>query len=516
MTTVLAIDQGTSGTKALVVDPEAPEGGGGSGVVALVEVPVTPDYLPGGGVEQDPAQLLASVLAAGRQAVETAGRPVHAVALANQGETVLAWDRATGKPLSRAVSWQDSRAQRQCDARADAAEWVARRTGLVLNPYFSAPKMTWLRENGAREGVVTTTDTWLLHHLTGAFVTDAATASRSLLLDLDAVDWDPELVALFGLDPAELPRIVACDEVAGTTAAFGAEVPVAGLVVDQQAALFGEGCLTAGTAKCTYGTGAFLLANAGGAAVRSGSGLTTSVAWRARGATPYCVDGQVYTAASAVRWLTGLGLVGSAAELDDVAAEDAAGVVCVPSFAGLAAPWWRSEATASFAGLTLASRREHLVLAVLQGVAAQVAEVTGLVAADLGAPLTRLRVDGGLTRSRTLMQAQADLSQVPVDVYPSPHATALGAAALARMALEPDLAAADAVPRWTPGRTYEPRWPRARAEEFLDRWRTAAGAALPRHDVPPTAPADPGPDAPGPAASEAASGPAAPAGDGRG
>ncbi|MEO3851274.1 FGGY family carbohydrate kinase [Streptomyces sp. B8F3] len=492
MTTVLAIDQGTSGTKALVVDPEAREGDG-SGVVALAEVPVTPDYLPDGGVEQDPAQLLASVLAAGRQAVAAADRPVHAVALANQGETVLAWDRATGKPLSRAVSWQDSRAQRQCDARADAAEWVARRTGLVLNPYFSAPKMTWLRENGVREGVVTTTDTWLLHHLTGAYVTDAATASRSLLLDLDAVDWDPELVALFGLDPAELPRIVACDEVAGTTAAFGTEIPVAGLVVDQQAALFGEGCLTAGTAKCTYGTGAFLLANTGEAAVRSGSGLTTSVAWRARGATPYCVDGQVYTEASAVRWLTELGLVGSAAELDEVAAADAAGVVCVPSFAGLAAPWWRSEATASFAGLTLASRREHLVLAVLQGVAAQVAEVTGLVAADLGGgPLTRLRVDGGLTRSRTLMQAQADLSQVPVDVYPSPHATALGAAALARMALEPELPAADAVPRWTPGRTYEPRWPRARAEEFLDRWRTAAGAALPRQDAPAAQP-DAGP-----------------------
>jgi glycerol kinase len=475
--TVLALDQGTSATKALVVDPD-------DGVLAVAEVPVSPDYLPGGGVEQDPHALLASVLDAGRQAMEAAGRPVRAVALANQGETVLAWDRHTGEPLSRCVVWQDSRSQALCDERAEAREWVARRTGLVLEPYFSAPKMAWLREHVTREGVVTTTDTWLLHRLTGEYVTDAATASRSLLLDIDAVGWDPELAGLFGLDPDALPRIAACDEVVGATAAFGAEVPVAGLVVDQQAALFGEGCLTAGSAKCTYGTGAFLLANTGDTAVRSAGGLTTSVAWQARGATPYCVDGQVYTAASAVRWITELGLIGSAAELDGVAAGDAGGVVCVPSFAGLAAPWWRSDATATFAGMTLASGRGHLVRAVLEGVAAQVAEVAGLVAADLGAPLTRLRVDGGLTRSRVLMQAQADLAQVPVDVYPSPHATALGVAAMARLALEPGLTPEQAVPEWTPGRTYEPKWPRERAEEFLARWRTAAEASLPREAGP--------------------------------
>ncbi|NGN65500.1 carbohydrate kinase [Streptomyces sp. A7024] len=475
--TVLALDQGTSGTKALVVDP-------GGGILAVAEVPVTAAYLPGGGVEQDPAQLLDSVLRAGREAYERAGRPpLAAVALANQGETVLAWDRATGKPLSPAIVWQDSRAQRICDERADARDWVAHRTGLVLDPYFTAPKITWLRANVTREGVVTTTDTWLLHHLTrgGAFVTDAATASRSLLLDLDAVAWDPELASLFGVDPAELPRIAACDEVVGTTTAFGdTEVPVAGLVVDQQAALFGESCFTAGTAKCTYGTGAFLLANTGERAVRSGSGLTTSVAWRAGGATPYCVDGQVYTVASAIRWLADLGLIGSAAELDTAAAaDDAGGVLCVPAFAGHAAPWWRSDATASFTGLTLAARREHLVLAVLQGVAAQIAELAGLVAADIGAPLTRLRADGGLTASATLMQAQADLAQVPVDVYPSPHATALGAAALARLAVEPGLPSAEAVGEWQPGRTYEPRWPAERAAEHLERWRESAAATLP-------------------------------------
>ncbi|MGP3968873.1 FGGY family carbohydrate kinase [Streptomyces sp. 6N223] len=472
---VLAIDQGTSATKALVVDPA-------DGVLAACEVPLDPGpvHLPGGGVEQDPGALLASVLDAGRRALDEAGRPrLAAVALANQGETVLAWDRRSGEPLTPAIVWQDRRAEPLCAELAEAREWVARRTGLVLDPYFSAPKMAWLRRHLTTEGVVTTTDSWLLHRLTAgaAYVTDAATASRSLLLDLDAVAWDAELAGLFGLAEEETPRIVACDEVVGTTDAFGAQVPVAGLVVDQQAALLAQGCHAPGTAKCTYGTGAFLLANTGGRALRSAQGLTASVAWRAGGATPYCVDGQVYTAASAVGWLTQLGLVGSAAELDAIASEDGE-VMFVPGLAGLAAPWWRPEATAAFTGMTLATRREHLVGAVLRGIAAQVAELAELVGAEVGAPLTRLRVDGGLTRSRALMQAQADLLQAPVDVYASPHATALGAAALARLALEPGLGLAAAVGERPDGARYEPRWPAERAAGHRARWRAAVNATL--------------------------------------
>jgi glycerol kinase len=478
---VLAIDQGTSATKALVVDPA-------DGVLAACEVPLDPGpvHLPGGGVEQDPGALLDSVLVAGRRALQEAGRPrLAAVALANQGETVLAWDRRSGEPLTRAIVWQDRRAEPLCAELAGAREWVARRTGLVLDPYFSAPKMAWLRRHLTAEGVVTTTDTWLLHRLTagGAYVTDAATASRSLLLDLDAVAWDTELAGLFGLAEEEPPRIVACDEVVGTTDAFGAEVPVAGCVVDQQAALLAQGCHEPGMAKCTYGTGAFLLANTGGRALRSARGLTASVAWRAGGATPYCVDGQVYTAASAVGWLRELGLVASPAELDAVASEEGdgdGGVMFVPGLAGLAAPWWRPEATAAFTGMTLATRREHLVGAVLRGIAAQVAELAELVGAELGAPLTQLRVDGGLTRSRALMQAQADLSQMPVDVYASPHATALGAAALARLALEPGLGLAGAVGERPDGARYEPRWPAERAAEHRTRWRAAVDATLQR------------------------------------
>ncbi|MET7397074.1 FGGY family carbohydrate kinase [Dactylosporangium sp. NPDC005572] len=468
---ILAIDQGTSGTKAVVTD--------GSGrVLATVEVQVHPRYLDGGGVEQDPRELLDSVLEAGRRAAAAAGVPLTAVALANQGETVLAWDRATGEPLGPAIVWQDRRAEQVCADRSAAAGRVAELTGLVLDPYFSAPKMRWLRDHRTTAGVVTTTDTWLVHRLCGAFVTDAATASRSLLLDLDAVRWSGELLDVFGLGGEELPEIVASDAVVGTTTAFGGELPVTGLIVDQQAALLAEQCLDAGTAKCTYGTGAFLLAQLGTTAARSRAGLATSVAWRLRGETAYCVDGQVYTAASAVRWLAELGLITGAGQLDTVAAPADDGVLCVPALAGLAAPWWDSSATASFTGMTLSTGPGHLVRAVLEGVAAQVAELVTLTGDELGAPLTRLRVDGGLTRSRVLMQAQADLAQLPVEVYPSPHATALGAAACARLALDPAATPAGVTGGWRPAATYEPAWSADRAAEHLGRWRAAARACL--------------------------------------
>lgn len=467
----LAIDQGTSGTKAIVVDESGQ-------VVSTAEAAVRPEYLPGGGVEQDPEALFESVVVAGRKALGQAGVPVAAVALANQGETVLAWDRGTGRPLTPAVVWQDRRAESICAGLSTSAEFVAERTGLVLDAYFSAPKMAWIRANMTTAGVVTTTDTWLLHRLCGAFVTDAATASRSLLISLDTVSWDEDLVGLFGLTGEALPEIVGCDQIIGSTDLFGPTIPVAGLIVDQQAALLAESCLAPGDAKCTYGTGAFLLAQLGGNPVRSTSGLTTSVAWRLRDHTSYCVDGQVYTAASAVRWAVELGLIPAADQIDSAAADSSDGVLCVPALAGLAAPWWDSGAAASFSGMSLASGRGHLVRALLEGIAAQVAALAGLVATDLGQPLTRLRVDGGLTQSAVLMQAQADLARIPVDVYPSLHATALGAAACARLAIDPSLHATEAVGTWTPDHTYEPKWSADRVDEFLTRWMHAAESVL--------------------------------------
>ena len=475
MTTVLAIDQGTSGTKAIVVDA--------AGVVhAAVELPVRPQYLEGGAVEQDPEALFDSVVTAGRQAMAAAGIPVHAVALANQGESVLAWDPDTGAPLTPIIVWQDRRAEEWCRAQAGHRDRLHALTGLELDPYFSAPKMRWLRDHLTTEGVVTTTDTWIVHRLCGAFVTDASTASRSLLLDLDAVDWSPELLRFFGFEGERLPRVVACDEVVGETTVFGPPLPVTGLIVDQQAALLAEACLDPGTAKCTFGTGAFVLAQTGRYAVRSASGLTTSVAWQLGGETSYCLDGQVYTAASAVRWAVDTGLLASPDQLDAAVAPSSDGVLFVPAFAGLAAPWWEPAGTATITGMRLDTGPGHLLRALVEGIAAQVAELTTLVGAEGGAPLTRLRVDGGLTRSTALMQAQADLAQVPLDVYPSAHATPLGAAACARLALDPAADLATVVGDWTPERTYEPQWSADRAHTHLEHWRRLARAGMPLED----------------------------------
>jgi glycerol kinase len=478
MTNVLAVDQGTSATKALVVGP-------GGEVLGEAEVAVHPRALDGGGVEQDPEGLWRSVVDAGTAAVRAAACPIDAVALSNQGETVLAWDRATGSPIAPALVWQDRRAAIVCERLRDHAPRLAALTGLELDPYFVAPKIAWLREHVTREGVATTTDTWLLHRLCGAFVTDAATASRSLLLDLDRMSWADEATQLFGIDADELPEIVTCAESVGTSAVFGPEVPVVGLAVDQQAALFAEGCLAAGEAKCTYGTGAFLLATTGPEPRRSRNGLVACVAWQVPDtdggpATTYCLDGQVYTVGAAVHWLIEVGVVGEPGDLDRLGGQvdGADGTTFVPGLAGLAAPFWEPNARGAFTGLSLSTTRADLVHAVIEGVAAQVAWLARAAGDDLGAPLARLRVDGGLTRSRVLMQTQADLLQAPVEVYVSPHATALGVAAFARLGLGAAATMADAIGAWEPAAVYEPRASRDEADSRLENWRRAAEATL--------------------------------------
>jgi glycerol kinase len=425
---ILAIDQGTSATKALLIGP-------GQEVLGRAEVPVRTTPVGGDGVEADPEELWSSVVSAGAQALAAARAPAQVVALANQGETVLAWDKASGRPLSRAIVWQDRRSAGICERLAPQASELRRVTGLPLDPYFAAPKMTWLRENVTASGVLTTTDTWLLRRLGAEYVTDAATASRTMLLDLDAAEWSEQACAAFGIAPEALPRIADCGEVVGYTTAFGDEpVAVGGIAVDQQAALYAHGCVNQGDAKCTYGTGAFLLVTTGEKATRSSAGLSASVAWRLWGAATYCLDGQVYTAGSALRWLTEIGMLPAPAALDAVAGTvpDSGGVTFVPALAGLGAPDWAPQAKGQLAGLTLSTEKGHIARAVAEGIAASVAVLAEAVAADLGRPLTSLRVDGGLTRSRVLLQAQADLLQVPVLVSRTPDATALGVAALAR------------------------------------------------------------------------------------
>ncbi|GAA3308845.1 FGGY family carbohydrate kinase [Streptomyces cinereospinus] len=472
---VLAVDQGTSGTKALVVCPE--RGVLGSGFAA-----VRPRALPGGLAEADPAELYDSVVEAGRRALAEAREPVAALGLANQGETVLAWDPATGRPLTEALVWHDRRAAELCAELAPHDAELRELTGLPVDPYFAAPKMAWIRRNLTREGVVTTSDAWLVHRLTGAYVTDAATAGRTQLLDLDRAAWSPRALDLHGLSGERLPEVVDNAGPVGTTTAFGPELPVTGLAVDQQAALLAQHITGPGGVKCTYGTGAFLLAHTGATPRRGDSGLVSCVAWRLAEDTAYCLDGQVYTAASAVSWLTGLGVLGGAADLDPVGATvpDSGGVAFVPALAGLAAPWWRGDLRGSLTGLGLDTTAGHLVRALCEGIAAQVAELADAAARDLGTPLDALRVDGGLTRSALLMQTQADLLQRPVEVSALPDATALGAGALARLGAEPGLTVADALPDWQPAAVHEPRIGADEAAERRAAFRREVAALLDR------------------------------------
>jgi glycerol kinase len=468
---VLAIDQGTSATKAIVVAD-------GGRILGEGSAPVRPRPGPGGAVEQDPQELLESIVAAGRAALAAAGAEVGAVGIGNQGETVLRWDRATGRPCGPALSWQDRRAVSVTRELAEHADRLTEITGLPLDPYFAAPKMTWLRRRDGPGGVITTVDAWLNHQLAGAFVTDAATASRLLLLDLERVEWSPEACALFELDPADQPAIVDCDAPIGETGAFGATLPVTGLAVDQQAALFAESCFRPGEAKCTYGTGAFILATAGDTVPRSASRLAACVAWRLGGAPSYCLDGQVYTAGAAVSWLQELELIREAGDIDRLDGDGSGSddAVFVPSLAGLGAPFWAPEARGGWVGLSLATRRADLVRAVAWGIAAQIATLGRAIEEDLGRPLERLRVDGGLSRSAVLMQAQADLLQVPVERYPSADATALGVAAFARLGAGAARTPDEAVGDWTAAGVFEPRMGADEAAGRLERWRAAAAA----------------------------------------
>jgi glycerol kinase len=468
----LAIDQGTSGTKAIVLSPNGRE-------LASATSPIPVEYGPAGQVEVRPSAVWNSVLQAGREAVSRSGTTITSVGLANQGETVLVWDPRSGEPLSPALVWQDRRAHSVCERLAGSADWLRELTGLPLNEYFAAPKMAWLREQGYQGGVVTMIDSWLLHRLTGEFVTDAATASRSLLTDLSTGDWATPAWETFGLTDERRPQILDCAADYGVTDAFGGSVSVTAAAVDQQAALFGQGCFDAGSAKCTYGTGAFLLMNAGSTLPQSTHGLVSCIAWTLAGRRTYCLDGQVFTAGSATEWLTTIGVIDQSADLDRVAAtvSDRGGLTFIPALAGLAAPWWSSGSRGQLSGLGLDTQRGHIVQAMLEGIAAQVTCLVHAAEQDVGRPLAELKVDGGLTRSRALMQIQADLLQRPIQVFHSPDATALGVGALAQ--LQPSSTGPRAVDD-APSASYEPRISADEASERMAAFTAELDAMMAR------------------------------------
>jgi glycerol kinase len=446
MALVVAIDQGTTGSTVLVFDARGR-------VVGRAYSEFTQHYPKPGWVEHDPEEIWAVTRRVLRQAVRRAGgsgRTVRAIGITNQRETVVVWDRATGRPLHRALVWQDRRTAGICDAlRAARREALVRRkTGLLLDPYFSGTKLTWLFRNvrglaaRARRGDVCfgTIDSWLLWKLTGGAVhaTDPTNASRTLLYDIRRHRWDAELCRMLDVPMAVLPEVRPSAGVFGETVRelLGAPVPIAGIAGDQQAALFGQGCVHPGLGKNTYGTGCFLLVNTGDELVRSKHGLLTTVACDGRGAPAYALEGSIFVAGAAVQWLRdGLGLLRRASESEALATsvDSSLGVHVVPAFVGLGAPYWDPEARGAILGLTRGVTAAHVVRATLEALAFQTRDVAEAMAAD-GAPVERLRVDGGASQNDFLMQLQADVLGVRVERPALVETTAMGAAFLAGLA----------------------------------------------------------------------------------
>ncbi len=442
---ILAIDQGTTGTTCLVVDEELAVHRRG-----YAELPQ--HYPRPGWVEHDPDEIWASVLAA----VEQVGLDgVEAIGITNQRETTVLWERATGRPVAPAIVWQDRRTADRC--RGLDAGLIRERTGLVPDPYFSATKLEWLlRERSAGGLAFGTVDSWLVWRLTGGAVhaTDATNASRTMLCSLATLDWDDELLALFGVDAELLPRIVQSEAEVGEAELAGVRLPIRGLAGDQQAALFGQGCHAAGEGKVTYGTGSFVLVHTGSEAPDPPHGLLATAA-----ADGYALEGAVLASGAAVQWLRdGLGLLADAAESEALArsVDSTGGVAFVPALAGLGSPWWEPDARGLVSGITRGTTRAHLVRAALEAIAHQVADVVDA----LPERPTVLRADGGATGNAFLMQLQADLLDLPLEVAAEQETTALGAAALA--ARRPSRARV--------GRTYEPAMSRDEAASLRALW----------------------------------------------
>lgn len=441
---LLVIDAGTTSTRALVFDRT-----GRCHDVAQAEIP---QYYPEPGwVEHDATEIWATTLACLRAVTARVGPArIAAIGVTNQRETVVAWDRATGEPLARAIVWQDRRTAPMCERlRSEGAEpLVQARTGLLLDPYFSGTKMRWLLDHepavakAARQGrlALGTIESWLVWKLTGGnrHLTDASNASRTLLLALDGADWDEDLLALFGVPRAALPQVT--DSLGHFGEALpgllGASVPIRGLAGDQQAATIGQGCLSPGAVKATYGTGAFVLAAMGEVAPRSGHRLLGTVLMQDKGQRNYALEGSVFVAGSLIKWLRDtMGLIGSAEETAAVAASvpDSGGVVLVPALSGLGAPHWRPDATATLTGMTFATTRAHVVRAALEAMAHQTHDLMAAFTADR-APWASLRIDGGMSGNDWIAQDLADLLDLPVERPAMVETTALGAAMLAATA----------------------------------------------------------------------------------
>jgi glycerol kinase len=494
---LLAIDQGTTGSTALVVSLEG-------ATLGRCTVDFPQHYPRPGWVEHDPAEIWRSVDAAVHGAIKAADlepASIAAIGITNQRETTLVWDRATGAPIANAIVWQCRRTAETCDAlrRAGHAQRVHERTGLVLDAYFSGTKIAWLLDHvpGARdeaergELAFGTIDSFLVHKLTGGavHVTDVTNASRTLCMNLARGEWDLAMCALLRVPVSVLPRIVGSAERVGVTRGAGFlpdGIPITGIAGDQQAALFGQACFDEGDAKCTYGTGAFALMNVGDRPALSQSGLITTVAWRVGDKTVYALEGSNFVAGAAVQWLKeGLGLIRSAADIEALArtVPGSSGVTFVPALVGLGAPHWDQGARGLISGLTRGTKAGHIARATLEGIAFQVADLFRAMTTDAGRPIGRLRVDGGAAANDLLMQFQADVADVVIDRPMELESTGRGAAMLAGVGA--GLCTPEAARKMLRvAKTFEPKMDAKERAEHVARWEDAVGRARMVRDPP--------------------------------
>ena len=487
---VLAIDQGTTSSRAILFDDVGRPVGH-----AQRELPQI--YPRPGWVEHDPVRIWTDTAKVTREAVANAGveeDAIAAIGITNQRETTVLWERSTGRPVHNAIVWQDRRTAEHCRAlKADGHEpYVQRHTGLLLDPYFSASKITWLLDNveGARraaergELAVGTIDTWLLWRLTGGRVhaTDVSNASRTLLFDIHRQRWDTDLLALFRIPEALLPDVRdSAGHFGDAVDLLGPSVPITGIAGDQQAATFGQAAFVPGMIKSTYGTGTFALLNTGGQAVASRNRLLTTIAWRLGGETTYALEGSNFVGGAAVQWLRdGLGVIGTAAETETLAAgiEDTGGVYLVPAFVGLGAPYWDPDARGALLGLTRDTGVAQIARAALEAISYQTRDLMTAMAGDAGAEPVRLRVDGGLVANDWAMQFLSDILDLPVERPVVSETTALGAAYLAGLEAGVFGGLKEIESRWRRERLFSPSMPDARRRELYEGWRSAVDRVL--------------------------------------
>jgi glycerol kinase len=471
---ILAIDQGTTGTTCMVFDDQ--------GQVSGRAYSEFEQHFPRPGwVEHDAGEIWDVTRRVAHEALDDAGldgADLKGIGITNQRETVVAWDRNSGEPLHRALVWQDRRTSRRCDELRDAGHepLFRERTGLVIDPYFSGTKIEWLLRNGVSRGAAFgTIDAWLVFKLTGRHATDYTNASRTLLFNIHELKWDRELCDLLGVQAASLPEALPSAHVYGETSEFGGSVPVAGIAGDQQAALYGQGCHSAGDGKNTYGTGSFLLQNAGSSAPLLERGVLTTVAWGVEDRVDYAVEASVFVTGAAVQWLRdGLGIIDAAAETEALAGslDSNDGVYFVPALTGLGSPHWDPYARGTIVGLTRGSGRAHLARAALEAIAYQTVDAARATEIASGVRLEELRADGGASENGWLMQFQADVLGVPVVVPEIAETTALGAAYLAGVAVGA-WSEADTREMWREAARYEPAMTMADRERLLREWRAA-------------------------------------------